>query len=213
MQTKQWTETNVSWDYVGVLNLETIIPSTNSVIFFSQIQYCAKEMQTKFAEISEITRISAINANCELSLQTKKRRNFGASIVLMSAKFRKARRLIETKFRGIRRNFVSVGRNFVSLERSFASTKRNFVSAKRNIVWTRRNFASTKRNFVFQEFVADYRITVIITSCKSTGTWKRDHYWKKKHRNDCYNCGEVLRQNRVFWLETFFYFFLNIILF
>ena len=43
MQTKQWTETNVSWDYVGVLNLETIIPgsafifSTNSVISFSQI--------------------------------------------------------------------------------------------------------------------------------------------------------------------------------
>ena len=25
------------------------------------LQYCAKEMQTKFAEISEITRISAIN--------------------------------------------------------------------------------------------------------------------------------------------------------
>lgn len=43
MQTKQWTETNVSSHYVGVLNLETIIPSsafifsTNSVISFSQI--------------------------------------------------------------------------------------------------------------------------------------------------------------------------------
>ena len=81
------------------------------------------------------------------------------------------------------------------LERSFASTKRNFVSAKHNVVWTRRNFAFTKRNFVFQEFVADYRITVIITSCKSTGTCKRDHYCKKKHRNDCYNCGEVLKKN------------------
>ena len=92
-------------------------------------------------------------------------------------------------------------------------TKRNSVLAKRNIVWTRRKFAFTKRNFVFQEFVADYRITVIITSCKSTGTCKRDHYCKKKHRNDCYNCGEVLRQNGAFWLVTFFYFFLNIILF
>ena len=43
MQTKQWTETNVSSDYVGVLNLERIIPSsafifsTNSVISFSLI--------------------------------------------------------------------------------------------------------------------------------------------------------------------------------
>ena len=71
-------------------------------------------------------------------------------------------------------------------------------TAKGNIVWTRRNFASTKRNFVFQEFVADNRITVIITSCKRTGTCKRDHYWKKKHRNGCYNCGVVLRQNRAF---------------
>ena len=146
MQTKQWTETNVSWDYVGVLNLETIIPSTNSVISFSQIQYCAKEMQTKFAEISEITWISAINANCELSLQTKKQRNFGASIVLMSAKFRKARRLIETKFRGIRRNFVPVGRNFASLKRSFASTKRNFVTAKRWEILFRRDEISLPRN-------------------------------------------------------------------
>ena len=40
------------------------------------VQYCAKEMQTKFAEISEITRISAI-----------KLRTF-ASIVLMSARFK-----------------------------------------------------------------------------------------------------------------------------
>ena len=41
MQTKQWTETNVSSDYVGVLILEKIIPrgafifSINSVISFS----------------------------------------------------------------------------------------------------------------------------------------------------------------------------------
>ena len=36
MQTKQWTETNVSSDYVGVLNLETIIPSS-AFIFSSSI--------------------------------------------------------------------------------------------------------------------------------------------------------------------------------
>ena len=133
----------------------------------------------------------------------------------MKAAVRQWEMLAGSKERRVPRlpNFVPVGRSFVSLERSFASTKRNFVSAKRNIVWTRRNFAFTKRNFVFQEFVADYRITVIITSCKSTGTCKRDHYCKKKHRNDCYNCGEVLRQNGAFWLVTFFYFFFNIILF
>ena len=168
----------------------------------NSVQHCAKEMRTKFAEISEITRISAIKLRTFASHEkATKFRCFYCSNV---GEISQARWLIETKFRGMRRNFVPVGRNFVSLERSFASTKRNFVSAKRNIVWTRQNFASTKRNFVFQEFVADYRITVIITSCKSTGTCKRDHYCKKKHRNDCYNCGEVLRQNGAFWLLIFF---------
>ena len=161
-------------------------------------------MQAKFAEISEITRISATKLRTFASdEEAAKFRCFHCSDV---GEVSQARWLIETKFRGMRRNFVPVRRNLMSLERSFASTKRNFVSAKRNIVLTR-------RNFVFQEFVADYRITVIITSCKSTGTCKRDHYWKKKHRNECHNCGEVLRRNGAFWLVTFFYFFLNIILF
>ena len=154
------------------------------------VQYCAKEMQTKFAEISEITRISAIKLRTFAS--DEKAAKFRCFYCPNVGKISQARWLIGTKFRGMRRNFVS---------------------AKRNIVWTRQNFASTKRNFVFQEFVADYRITVIITSCKSTGTCKRNHYWKKKHHNDFYNCGEVLTQNGAFWLVTFFYFFLNIILF
>ena len=34
--------------------------SLNKYNTFSQLQYCAKQMQAKFAEISEITRISAI---------------------------------------------------------------------------------------------------------------------------------------------------------
>ena len=168
------------------------------------VQYCAKEMQTKFAEISEITRISAIKLRTFAS--DEKAAKFRCFYCPNVGKISQARWLIETKFRCV----ISCPLDEISC---FASTKRNFVSAKRNIVWTRQNFASTKRNFVFQEFVADYRITVIITSCKSTGTCKRNHYWKKKHHNDFYNCGEVLRQKGAFWLVTFFYFFLNIILF
>ena len=40
------------------------------------LQYCVKEMRANFT-------------NCEISFQTKIRRNFGASIVLVPAKFRK----------------------------------------------------------------------------------------------------------------------------
>ena len=204
MQTKQWTETNVSWDYVGVLNLETIIPSTNSVISFSQIQYYAKEMQTKFAEISEITRISAIKLRTFASDEkAAKFRCFYCSNVGEISQGKEINRneisRHQAKFRPRWTKFRVIRTKWTKNEAKFRCGE-----TMRNIVSTRRNFASTKRNFVFQEFVADYRITVIITSCKSTGTCKRDHYWKKKHRNDCYNCGEVLRQNRVFWLETFF---------
>ena len=107
-------------------------------------------MQTKFAEISEITRISAIKLRTFASDEkAAKIRCFYCSNV---GEISQARWLIETKFRGMRWNFVAKFRA--------RSTKRNFVSAKRNIVWTRRDFASTKRNFVFQEFLADYRITV-----------------------------------------------------
>ena len=67
------------------------------------LQYCAKEMKAKFAEICEFRR-----TNYELSFQKKKRRNFGASIVLTSAKFRK--QCEESK-----RNFVPAGRKSVSL--------------------------------------------------------------------------------------------------
>ena len=59
----------------------------SSVQLIVSLQYCAEEMQTKFAEISEITEFR--QSNFELSFQTKMRRNFGASIVLMLAKFRK----------------------------------------------------------------------------------------------------------------------------
>ena len=37
--------------------LDLLFPASNLIFV---LQYCAKEMQTKFAEISEITRISAI---------------------------------------------------------------------------------------------------------------------------------------------------------
>ena len=70
------------------------------------------------------------------------RRNLGASIVLMSAKFRKVmnRNEIsrhETEFRVIRTKF------------HFHETKYRFDETK---------FRLPERNFVFQEFVADYRI-------------------------------------------------------
>ena len=61
--------------------------SLNKLNTISQLQNCAKEMQAKFAEISEITRIRQTNS--KFSFQTRKRRNFGASFVLLSAKFRK----------------------------------------------------------------------------------------------------------------------------
>ena len=44
---------------------------------------CKRNASQLFAEISEITRISA---NCVLSFQTKKRQNFGTSVVIMSGK-------------------------------------------------------------------------------------------------------------------------------
>ena len=168
-------------------------------------------MQAKFNEINEMTRISAIKFRTFASDEkAAKFRCFYCSDV---GEISQVRCLIETKFRGMRRNFVPVGRNFVSLERSFASTKRNFVSEKRNIVWKRRNFASTKLNFVFQEFVADYRIAVIITSCKSTGTCKSDHYLKKETSQRLLQLWRDLDAERCCLTRNFFYFFLNIICF
>ena len=74
--------------------LDLLFPASNLIFV---LQYCAKEMQTKFAEIREITRISAIKLRTFAS--DEKAANFFASIVLMSAKFRKQGDLIETKFR------------------------------------------------------------------------------------------------------------------
>ena len=39
---------------------ESIGPLGSTILNYLNVQYCAKEMQAKFAEISEITRISAI---------------------------------------------------------------------------------------------------------------------------------------------------------
>ena len=62
--------------------------------------------------------------NCELSFQTKKRRNFGPSIVRTSAKFRKQG---DESQRISQRNFVPAGRNFASSTRNFVQARRNFV--------------------------------------------------------------------------------------
>ena len=88
-------------------------------------------------------------------------------------------------------------RNFASDEK--AAKFRCFYCSHVGEISQARWLTSTR----FQEFVADYRIDVIITSRKSTGTCKPDHYLKKKHRNDCYNCGEISRQNGAVWLVTF----------
>ena len=69
------------------------------------------------------------NQIANFSFQTKKRRNLGASIVLMSMKFRRK------EFRSTNRNFVSAKRNIVLTKRNFASTKRNFVQVGRNFVF------------------------------------------------------------------------------
>ena len=52
---------NTLYDLFLILyNLLCKCESLNKYNTFSQLQNCAKEMQAKFAEISEITRISAI---------------------------------------------------------------------------------------------------------------------------------------------------------
>ena len=95
-----------------------------------------------------------------------------------------------TKFRVIRTKF-----RFDEAKFRFGKTKYRLDETKfRFQTFHETKFRLPERNFVFQVFVADYRIAVIIT-CKSTGTCKRDHYLKKKHRNDCYNCGEILNED------------------
>ena len=172
------------------------------------VQYCAKEMQTKFAEISEITRISAIKLRTFAS--DEKAAKFRCFYCSNVGEISQARWLIETKFRSRRRNFVAKFRARWTKFRVIR-TKFRFGETKYRLDETKFRFHETK--FRLSRICSWYRITVIITSCKSTGTYKSDHYCKKKHRNDCYNCGEVLRQNGAFWLVTFFYFFFNIILF
>ena len=98
------------------------------------------------------------------------------------------RRSFVVKFRVIRTKF-----RFDEAKFRFGKTKYRLDEKKFRFHETK--FRLPERNFVFQEFVADYRIAVIITSCKSTGTCKRGPYLKKKHRNDCYNSGEILKQD------------------
>ena len=86
------------------------------------------------------------------------------------------------------------------------------------VIRTKFHFHETKYRFDETKFRLSrirswlQNTTVIITSCKSTCTCKRDHNLTEKHRNDCYNCGENLRQNGAFWLVASLL-FLNIILF
>ena len=72
------------------------------------------------------------------------------------------RRSFVAKFRVIRTNF-----RFDEAKFRFGKTKYRLDEKKFRFHETK--FRLAERNFVFQEFVADYRIAVIITSCKSTG--------------------------------------------
>ena len=145
----------------------------------TKLQYCAKEMQTKFATISEITRISAIKFRTFVSDENAAK--FWCFYCSNAGEISQAMWWIETKFRGMRGNFVRkfrASRTKFRLIRTmfdcFASTKRNFVSAKRIIVLTKRNFISWICSWLQDA-------AVIITSGKRTCTCKRDHYLKKKH--------------------------------
>ena len=72
------------------------------------------------------------------------------------------RRSFVAKFRVIRTNF-----RFDEAKFRFGKTKYRLDEKKVRFHETK--FRLAERNFVFQEFVADYRIAVIITSCKSIG--------------------------------------------
>ena len=102
-----------SWFWINYPALFPAIPSD----FHTPIQYFAKEMTANFAEIRRNSRIST--RNCELSFQTKIRRNFCASIVLVPAKFRKLGDEPKRKFASwteiLLPNFDNSSRNFHSL--------------------------------------------------------------------------------------------------
>ena len=154
------------------------------------LQYCAKEMQTKFAEISEITRISAIKFRTFVSDENAaKFRCFYCSNV---GEISQATWWIKTKFCGMRRNFVGKSRA--------GRTKFHVIRTKFHFHETKFCLGGTKSRLSRIGGSWLQNVAVIITSCKRTSTCKRDHYLKKKHRNDCYNCGENLRQNSAFWL-------------
>ena len=71
----------------------------------NKVQYCAKEMQTKFAEISEITRISVMKLRTFAS--DEKAAKFRCFYFSNVGEISQARWLIEMKFRGMRRHFVA----------------------------------------------------------------------------------------------------------
>ena len=115
-------------------------------------------------------------SNFELSFQTKMRRNFGTSIILMSARFSQTMWWIEKKFRGMRRNFVGKFRAGRTKFR-FAETKYRFDETK---------FLSGGAKFRLSRIGSWLQnAAVIITSCKRTCTCKHDHYLKKKHVYKC----------------------------
>ena len=87
-------------------NLRCKGESRNKYMFL-QLQYRAKEMQAKFAEISDIKQISAIKLHLRTFASDEKAAKFRCFYCSTVAEISQARWLIETKFRGMRRSFVA----------------------------------------------------------------------------------------------------------
>ena len=103
---------------------------------YSTLQKKWERTSPKFGEIREFRR-----TNCEISFQTKIRRNFGVSIVLVPVKFRKL--VDEPKRKFAAWTEISL-RNFEKAPRNFASvTKFRFVL---NDISVRRAEISCERN-------------------------------------------------------------------
>ena len=124
-----------------------------------------KKCERNFPEISEITRISAIKLRTFASEEkAAKIRCFYCSNV---GEILQARCLIETKFGGIRRNFVAKFRarwtkfRVIRTKFCFDEAKFRLGETKYRLDETKLRFHETKfrlpeRNIVFQEFVANY---------------------------------------------------------
>ena len=115
----------------------SLLKITHDKTINSFIQYCAKEMQTKFAEIGEITRISAINLRTFAS--NEKAAKFRCFYCSNVGEISQARWLIETKFRARWTKFRVIRTKF-----RFDEAKFRFGETKYRLDETKFRFHETK---------------------------------------------------------------------